>query len=161
MGIFYLQLHSYSSHAKTWLSIRKTGFRKRLKFSTSHFIRVLSVLLFSFWIDWLRMKDPRLRRPYLKSRQMRWYTCIHTYLVYRYFEKGCRMWQPRKHVTTPKGIVGCFWVHRFSRKFERMAGDAMDICLWVLKDSNKSIDHIPYYLSGLSRAHFFRQPLSK
>ena len=58
------------------------------------------------------------------------------------------------HVTTPKGIVGCFWVHRFSRKFERMVGEAMDICLWVLKDSNKSIDHIPYYLSGLSRAHF-------
>ena len=50
-----------------------------------------------------------------------------------------------------------------------MAGDAMDVCLLVLKESNKSrfdiqlqfqeqcIDHIPYYLSGLSRAHFFRQ----
>ena len=25
----------------------------------------------------------------------------------------------------------------------------------------KCIDHIPYYLSGLSRAHFFRQPFSK
>ena len=23
------------------------------------------------------------------------------------------------------------------------------------------IEHIPYYLSGLSRAHFFRQPFSK
>ena len=42
----------------------------------------------------------------------------------------------------------------------------MDICLLVLKKSNKSrldsycrpeqsIDHIPYYHSGLSRAHFF------
>ena len=42
----------------------------------------------------------------------------------------------------------------------------MDVCLRVLKESNKSrldsysvkkqwiIDHIPYYLSGLSRAHF-------
>ena len=45
----------------------------------------------------------------------------------------------------------------------------MDVCLLVLKESNKSrfdiqlqfqeqcIEHIPYYLSGLSRAHFFRQ----
>ena len=42
----------------------------------------------------------------------------------------------------------------------------MEMCLRVLKESNKSrfdsysrqeqcIDHIPYYLSGLSRAHFF------
>ena len=56
-----------------------------------------------------------------------------------------------------------------------MAREAMDLCLQVLKESNKSrfdsyqvapsqeqcIDHIPYYLSGLSRAHFFRQPFSK
>ena len=41
----------------------------------------------------------------------------------------------------------------------------MDACLRVLKEISKSrfdsysqeqcIDHIPYYLSGLSRAHFF------
>ena len=48
----------------------------------------------------------------------------------------------------------------------------MKMCLRVLKESNKSrfdsyshqeycIDHIPYYLSGLLRAHFFRQPFSK
>ena len=48
----------------------------------------------------------------------------------------------------------------------------MEMCLRVPKESNKSrfdwyssqeqcIDHIPYYLSGLSRAHFFRQPSSK
>ena len=48
----------------------------------------------------------------------------------------------------------------------------MDVCLRVLKESNKSrfdsysvnnkcIDHIPYDLSGLSRAQFLRQPLSK
>ena len=46
-----------------------------------------------------------------------------------------------------------------------MAREAMDLCLKVLKESNKTkfdsysvrkqcIDHIPYYLSGLSRAHF-------
>ena len=53
-----------------------------------------------------------------------------------------------------------------------MARAAMDVCLRVLKESNKSrfdsysvknkcIDHIPYYLSGLSRAQFLRQPFSK
>ena len=52
-----------------------------------------------------------------------------------------------------------------------MVREARDICLRVLKESNKSrfdevrqlqsFDHIPYYLSGLSRAHLFRQPFSK
>ena len=46
----------------------------------------------------------------------------------------------------------------------------MDVCLRVLKESNKSrFDSysvsnsvlITYYLSGLSRAHFFRPPFSK
>ena len=34
---------------------------------------------------------------------------------------------------------------------------------WVrqLQFREQCIDHIPFYLSGLSRAHFFRQPLSK
>ena len=66
------------------------------------------------------------------------------------------------HATIPKGIVGGF----------KFTGEAMDLCLRALKESNKSrfdsgsvreqcIDHIPYYLSGLSRAQFFRQPFSK
>ena len=29
-------------------------------------------------------------------------------------------------------------MHCFSKKFERIAGDAMDVCLRVLKESNKS-----------------------
>ena len=77
------------------------------------------------------------------------------------------------HATIPKGIVGGFeGTVRSSKKFERMVREATDICLRVLKESNKSrfdsfsryeqcIDHIPYYLSGLSRAHFFQQPFSK
>ena len=55
-----------------------------------------------------------------------------------------------------------------SKKFEKMAREATDICLRVLKESNKSrfdsysvknkcIDDIPYYLSGFSRAQFLRQ----
>ena len=61
------------------------------------------------------------------------------------------------HAIIPIGIVG---------GFERITGEAMDICLRVLKESNKSrfdsyssqeqcIGHIPYCHSGLSRAQFF------
>ena len=53
-----------------------------------------------------------------------------------------------------------------------MAGEVMDVCLLGLVESNKSrldsctvknkcIDYIPYYLSGLLRAQFLRQPFSK
>ena len=71
----------------------------------------------------------------------------------------------------PERDCGWFWViYSSSKKFKRMAREALEVCLWVLKESNKSrfdssvgqeqcIDHIPYYLSGLSRAHFFRQPV--
>ena len=72
----------------------------------------------------------------------------------------------------PERYCGWFWVHCFSEKFEWMTREAMVVCLRVLKESKKSrvrqpqrqeqcIDHIPYYLSGFSHAHFFRQPLSK
>ena len=30
-----------------------------------------------------------------------------------------------------------------------------------LQCQEQGIDHIPYHLSGLSRAHFFQQPFSK
>ena len=60
----------------------------------------------------------------------------------------------------------------FQRNWKELARKAMEMCFRVLKESNKSrfdsysrqeqcIDHIPYYLSGLSRAYFFLQPLSK
>ena len=76
------------------------------------------------------------------------------------------------HATIPKGIVGGFEGTFLQKKLERMVREATDIRLRVRKESNKSrfdrfsrygqcIDHIPYYLSGLSRAHFFRQPVSK
>ena len=72
----------------------------------------------------------------------------------------------------PERYCGWLWGHCSSKKFERMIREATDICLWVLKKSNKSrfdsfshyeqcIDHIPHYLSGLLKAHFFWQPFSK
>ena len=67
---------------------------------------------------------------------------------------------------------GRLWVHCSSKKFERMAREAMDVCLRVLKESNKSrfdsysvrnsvliISHITF---RDCRVHiFFRQPFSK
>ena len=76
------------------------------------------------------------------------------------------------HATILKGIVCGFEFSVFQRNLKQLARKAMEMCLPVLKESNKSrldsysrqeqcIDHIPYYLSGLSRAHFFPQPFSK
>ena len=70
------------------------------------------------------------------------------------------------HATIPKRIVGGFELTVLQRNLKELARNAMVMCLRVLKESNKSrfdsysrqeqcIDHIPYYLSGLSRAHFF------
>ena len=89
--------------------------------------------------------------------------------VYSYFEKGCQ----RKCTRQSRKVL---WVVLSSLLFkesqDRMAREAMDECLQVLKESNESrfdsysvgeqcIDHIPYYLPRLSRADFFRQPFSK
>ena len=86
--------------------------------------------------------------------------------IYSYFDQGCRKKCTRQ---SRKGIVGGFeGTSCPSKKFERMVQEATDICLRILKESNKSrfdsfsrfeqcIDHIPYFLSGLSHAHFLRQ----
>ena len=46
-----------------------------------------------------------------------------------------RLSDNKMHATTSKGVV---LSSRFSKKFERMAGEAVDIYLRVLKESNKS-----------------------
>ena len=76
------------------------------------------------------------------------------------------------HATNSKDIVGGFEFSVFQRNLKELERKAMEMCLRVLKESNKRridsyirqeqcIDYIPYHLSGLSRAHFFRQPFSK
>ena len=73
------------------------------------------------------------------------------------------------HATILKGIVGGFKFSFFSKKFEKIDTKSHgNMCLRVLKESNKSrfdsysrqeqcIDHIPYYLSGLSGAQFMEK----
>ena len=85
---------------------------------------------------------------------MTWYTAISRKVVGKVL------------ATIPKGIVGGFELLTvFQRNLKERHAKAMDICLRVLKESNKSrfdsysrqeqcIDHIQYFLSGLSRAHF-------
>ena len=69
------------------------------------------------------------------------------------------------HATVLKGIVGGFEFSVFQRNLKELAQKVMEMCLRELKESNKSrfdsysrqeqcIDHIPYYLSRLPRAHF-------
>ena len=38
----------------------------------------------------------------------------------------------------PERYCGWFWIHCFSKKFERMTREATEVCLRVLKESNKS-----------------------
>ena len=38
----------------------------------------------------------------------------------------------------PERCCGWLWVHSSSKKFKRMAREAIEVCLWVLKESNKS-----------------------
>ena len=69
------------------------------------------------------------------------------------------------HATILKGIVGGFKFTVLWRNLKELVRKAVEMCLQVLKESNKSrfdsygrqkqcIDHIPYYLSGLLCAHF-------
>ena len=103
---------------------------------------------YSSYLYWSGEYKPRFEMVKLRS------------FVYSYFEKGCR-----KKCTRRSRKV--FWVLCSSQKFETMAGEAMDICLPVLKERSKSrfdsysvrnsvLNISPYYLSGLSRARFSR-----
>ena len=65
---------------------------------------------------------------------MLWYF-LEWSVLYSYFEKGCR--KKCAH-DNPERYYGWFRVHCFLTKFEGMAGEATDICLRVLKESNKS-----------------------
>ena len=70
------------------------------------------------------------------------------------------------HATILKGIVGGFEFTVLQRNLKELARKDTKMCLRVLNESNKSrfdsysrqeqcIDHIPYYLSGLSHMYVF------
>ena len=71
----------------------------------------------------------------------------------------------------PERYCGWFWVHCSSKKFERLAREAMDVCLRVLKESNKtwfdsysvrnSVLIISYITFRDCRLHIFSDNLSR
>ena len=72
----------------------------------------------------------------------------------------------------PERYCRWFWVHCSSKKFERMAREVMDVCLQVLKESNKgrfdsyNVRNSVLIISQITfrdcRVHiFFRQPFLK
>ena len=84
------------------------------------------------------------------GERLTWFDCN----INSYFDKGC--W--KKCMRQSRKVLWVVLSARSSQKFERMSREAMDICLRVLKESNKSmfdsysrqeqcVDHIPYYLS--------------
>ena len=105
--------------------------------------------------QWLFVRDPYTDLNLLLIRE----SSEHIQLFRERFSE-------KVHATIPKGIVGGFGFTVLQRNLKELARKAMKMCLRVLTESNKSrfdghrrqeqcIDHIPYYLSGLSRAHFF------
>ena len=86
-------------------------------------------------------------------------------MVGAYIQLFRKRLREKVHATIPKGIVGGLKLTVLQTNFDRKTREAMDVCLRALKESNKSrfnnMNHIPYYLSGLSLAHIFQQTFSK
>ena len=71
-----------------------------------------------------------------------------------------RLSDNKMHATTSKGVV---LSSRFSKKFERMAGEAVDIYLRVLKESRNSysVRNIFNIIFRDCRVHIFSDNLSR
>ena len=71
-----------------------------------------------------------------------------------------RLSDNKMHATTSKGVV---LSSRFSKKFERMAGEAVDIYLRVLKESRNSysVRNISYITFRDCRVRIFSDNLSR
>ena len=132
------------------------SFRSCLKYIPCS-MKILRVLIFANFAD--RPRSAKISSRKIKRRKNR-------------LQPFRERLSGKVHATILNGIAGGFEFSVFQRNLKELARKAMEMCLRVLKESNKSrfdsysrqeqcIDHIPYYLSGLSRAHFFRQPLSK
>ena len=93
---------------------------------------------------------------------------IKRWSVYSYFEKGCRKKCTRQSRKVLWVILSSLFFKEISkngrighgRMFASAKGKKQKQ-VRQLQCQEQCIDHIPYYLSGLSSAHFFRQPFSK
>ena len=88
--------------------------------------------------------------------------------TYSYFEKGCRKNCTRQSRKVLWVVLSSLFFKEIwkngtrghGRMFARPKGK-QEKKFWQLQCQEQCIDHIPYYLSGLSCAHFCRQPFSK
>ena len=114
--------------------------------------------------------------PKLNRWQSKWVKNHHFLLNYRtvlVYTAISREFVGKSAHDNPERYYGRFWVHCSSKNFERIAREAMDMCQWVLKESNKSrfdsysvrnrnsvliISHITF---RDCRVHFFSDNLSR
>ena len=88
--------------------------------------------------------------------------------TYSYFEKGCRKKCTRQSRKVLWVVLSSLFFKEIwkngrrgrGRMFVRAKGKQQKK-FWQLQCQERCIDHIPDYLSGLSRARFCRQPFSK
>ena len=104
---------------------------------------------------------------WLSSQSERAKNTIHCFSIQLFRERL----SDKVYATTPKSIVGGFeftvfkeiWKNGRRGRGHVSASAKGKQQKWVrqLQCQEQCIEHIPYYRSGLSRAHFFRQPFSK
>ena len=152
------------AHALPSLNLKKNRDCSQSTYNQGIQTYPLSVDLFSAYshVRWNLSLLSGLKTVKIPKRPRRW-PC-----AYSYSEKGCR----KKCTRQSRKVLWVILNALFFKEIWKNGTGGQDVCLRVLKESNKSsfdsysrqeqcIDHIPYYFSGLSRAHFFRQPFSK
>ena len=110
-----------------------------------------------------------INTPYGEQKiiPQQWKHC-HNQSIYSYFEKGCR----KRCTRQSPWYFGWFWVYCSSKKFwENGTREAMDVCLRILKESNRSrFDSYSVRISVLiishitfrdCRVHIFSDNLSR
>ena len=65
------------------------------------------------------------------------------------------------HATIPKGIVDGFEFTVFQRNLKEWLKESNQSRFDSYSRQEQCVGHTPYYLSGSSRVHFFRQPFPK
>ena len=117
------------------------------------------------WLtDWLTVVLTLLERKLaVTGLQFKFdYIYLYTAILRKIVNKSAR--------DNPERYCGWFWVHCSSKKFERMAREAMDICLRVVKESNKSgfeysVRNSVFLISHITfrdcRVHIFSDNLSR
>ena len=113
--------------------------------------------------------------PIFRAVSNRHLSCVPREAAYKSFHYMIQLFRERLsekvHATIPKGIVGGFEFTVLQRNLKECtrghghmfasAKGKQQKKVRQLQCQEQRIAHIPYYLSRLSRAHFFRQPFSK